>query len=52
MPNEFDDLVLRDNLESSYTGADSGDYLGAPDEDDSRLDMISRIMRKRKASTA
>ena len=52
LPNEFDDLVLRDNLESSYTGADSGDYLGAPDEDDSRLDMISRIMRKRKASTA
>lgn len=46
-PNEFDDLVLRDDLESSYTGANSGDEVGnaALDEDDN--DMIVRIMRSR-----
>ena len=43
---QFDDLVLRDDLESGYDGANSGD------EDGSKLnqedgDIVSRIMRKR-----
>lgn len=44
MPNEFDDLHLRDDLESSYTGANSGDELGGPSKDD----MVARIMMKRR----
>ena len=47
-PNEFDDLSLRDDLESSYTGANSGDEIGDKQEDEDREDMISRIMRSRK----
>lgn len=46
-PNEFDDLHLRDDLESSYTGANSGDELGNAREDKDREDIISRIMRSR-----
>jgi hypothetical protein len=44
-PNEFDDLVLRDDLESSYTGENSGDYIGNEGEDDRREDIVSRILR-------
>jgi hypothetical protein len=44
-PNEFDDLVLRDDLESSYTGANSGDEIGNTQEDDDRDDIVSRIMK-------
>lgn len=47
-PNEFDDLHLRDDLESTYTGANSGDELGDDDEDDRRKDMVSYIMRTRR----
>ncbi len=45
LPNEFDDLALRDNLESSYTGANSGDEDG-----DSSLfeDAVSKVMLKRR----
>lgn len=46
-PNEFDDLALRDDLESSYTGADSGDELGNRRESDDEADIISRVMRSR-----
>jgi hypothetical protein len=47
-PNEFDDLALRDDLDSSYSGADSGDELGNGREDSDEADIISRIMRSRK----
>ncbi len=45
--NEFDDLVKRDDLESSYTGADSGDEIGDKQEDDDRKDIVSRVMKSR-----
>lgn len=47
MPNEFDDLALRDDLEFSYTGENSGDSLGDAQEDDDRHDIVSRVMRSR-----
>ena len=47
MPNQFDDLALRDDLESSYTGANSGDFEGSEDEDERRRDIVARIMRSR-----
>lgn len=47
-PNEFDDLVLRDDLDSSYTGADSGDELGNAAEDMDDRDIVARIMKSRK----
>lgn len=43
-PNDFDVLPEEDDLESSYTGANSGDEDGGLAEDD----MIDRIMLKRK----
>lgn len=50
-PNSFDDLALRDDLESSYTGANSGDELSNEGEDERRRNMVDRIMlRKRKQS--
>lgn len=49
MPNEFDDLHLRDDLDSSYTGANSGDELGNEQEDEDRKDLVSRAMIKRRA---
>lgn len=47
-PNEFDDLVLRDDLESTY-GEDNnaGDALGNSREDQDRHDIVARIMRSR-----
>lgn len=45
--NEFDNLSLRDDLESSYTGASSGDELGDEQEDKDRSDIIARIMKSR-----
>lgn len=47
-PNNFDDLSLRDDLESSYTGANSGDELGDEQEDSDRKDIVSRIMASRR----
>ncbi len=44
---QFDDLVLRDDLESDYTGANSGDELGNAAMDENDRDLISRIMRSR-----
>lgn len=47
LPAEYDDLVLRDELESSYDGENSGDHLGDEAEDHDRADMVSRIMKSR-----
>ena len=47
MPNEFDDLAMRDDLEESYTGANSGDELGNEGEDKRRSDIVARIMASR-----
>ena len=46
-PNDFDDLALRDDLESSYTGANSGDEDGSEGEDERRKDIVARIMKSR-----
>lgn len=46
-PNEFDDLALRDDLEDSYTGANSGDELSDEREDEDRKDIVARIMKSR-----
>ncbi len=49
MPNEFDDLHLRDDLESSYGDDDNaGDALGNKQEDADRSDLVDRIMLKSK----
>lgn len=46
-PNEFDDLHLRDDLESSYGEDDNaGDDLGNKQEDEDRADLVDRIMLK------
>lgn len=45
LPNQFDDLVLRDELEQHYTGANSGDEKGGPSKDD----LVARAMLKKKA---
>lgn len=48
-PNQFDDLVLRDDLESTYGDDDNaGDDLGNAQEDEDRKDIVSRIMASRK----
>lgn len=43
-PNDFDDLALRDELEFSETGANSGDHLGNEGEDKRRKDIVSKVM--------
>ncbi len=43
-PNEFDELVLDDDLEGSYPGSQE---IGNEQEDQDRDDIISRIMRSR-----
>lgn len=48
-PDEFDDLVLRDDLSSSYGKDDnSGDELGNEGEDKRRRDIISRVMEMKR----
>lgn len=47
LPAEYDDLVLRDDLEGGYTGANSGDEIGNEQEDKDRSDLVSRIMKSR-----
>lgn len=47
MPAEFDDLALRDDLESKNTGETAGDHLGNAQEDEDRADIVARIMRQR-----
>lgn len=44
---QFDDLVKDDELESGYTGENSGDEIGDEQEDKDRDDMIERIMKQR-----
>lgn len=47
-PNEFDDLHLRDDLESSYGDDDnSGDSLDNEQEDEDRKNIVARIMKSR-----
>lgn len=46
-PANYDDLSLRDDLESHYDAKNSGDELGNSQEDEDRADIISRIMRSR-----
>lgn len=46
-PNNFDDLALRDDLEFSYDGKNSGDHLGNEQLDEDDSDMIAKIMRSR-----
>ncbi len=47
-PNEFDDLALRDDLEFSYDGENSGDYEGNEQHEEDERDIISRIMKSRR----
>jgi hypothetical protein len=48
MPNQFDDLVLRDDLTSHYGDDDnSGDALSDHRENMDREDIIARIMKRR-----
>lgn len=48
MPAEYDDLALRDDLESHYGDDDnSGDALGNKTHDEEDKDMIAQIMRSR-----
>lgn len=45
-PNEFDDLVNRDDLSSSYTGSNSGDEAG-DEENDKRVNgVVARAMTR------
>lgn len=47
----FDVLPMEDDLESSYTGANSGDELGDSDLDHPGDDVVSRMMRARRDRT-
>lgn len=46
--NEFDDLVLRDDLEDHDTGKNSGDEIDDAQEDHDRDDIVARAMKSRK----
>lgn len=48
LPAEYDDLVLRDDLEMSYDGANSGDELGNAQKEEDERDVVSKIMASRK----
>lgn len=48
LPNQYDDLVLRDDLEQHYTGANSGDEIGDAQEDEDRRDIVSMVMKSRR----
>lgn len=52
-PNEFDDLVLRDDLESTY-GEDNnaGDENDNAQENEDRRDIVSRIMKSRRKTSS
>lgn len=47
LPNEFDDLVLDDHLESHYDADNAGDHLGDAAQDHRDEDMVSKIMKSR-----
>lgn len=51
-PNEFDDLHLRDDLESNYTGENSGDEISNPGEDERRKDIVGMVMASRRKRPA
>lgn len=46
--NQFDDLVLSDDLDFNYTGANSGDDVGNETHDEEDHDVVSQIMKSRK----
>lgn len=48
MPADYDDLALRDDLESSYDGENSGDMDGNAAMDERDADVVSKIMSSRK----
>jgi len=45
--NQFDDLVLRDDLEQHYTPENSGDLIGNQTLEDEMQDIVSRVMKSR-----
>lgn len=47
LPAEFDDLALRDTLESDYDGTNAGDHLGNAKKDEDERDIVARIMKSR-----
>lgn len=48
MPAQYDDLVLRDDLEFSYDGKNSGDDEGNEQHDSEEDEELDEIMRSRK----
>ena len=50
--NDFDDLALRDDLESKETGANSGDMDNNSQENRDREDIISKVLKSRPKRTA
>ncbi len=46
--NQFDDLVKRDDIESSYTAKNSGDELGNRQKEEDERDIVARIMKSRR----
>ncbi len=47
-PNEFDDLVLRDDLEFIYDGENSGDNLGNEQKEEDERDVVNQVMKSRR----
>lgn len=45
LPNQFDDLVLRDDLEDDH---EEDKNIGDPEQDDRDADVVSKIMKSRK----
>lgn len=48
LPAEYDYLVLNDDLEEHYTGANSGDELGSEEETKRRNQIVAEVMMKRR----
>jgi len=46
--DDFDYMAQHDGLESSYSGANSGDELGDAQEDHDRADIVARVMKSRR----
>lgn len=49
--DNFDDLSLRDDLESTYDAKNSGDELDNEEQNKDRSAAVARIMRQRKMSS-
>lgn len=48
LPAEYDDLVLRDDLESHYDAEDSGDMDGDAAQDARDADVVARVLASRR----